>query len=465
MQNARARLDSINRRLDSVEGALSRHIDHRETMTEGGRQLLAVAVEILKLTREGLSYRWTRVASVQGSDEDSELMLRDICNDFSTVVRFFTASVLPALDGSDAGLVPVEMEPATRRWASQVQRGGEVNAVLYASSSLNYSIESLSESLETIAQILPRRLQKKARSIGDMVFFRVPAIERDTMSMHCIVLGHELGHLWDWKHRASHLIKTTPYPSEWFSEGIILKPQHVRDSLEYPEQVRRWGSEIVSDIVSVYLLGPAALFSFGELIATLGSWSVDTVTHPAPDRRAAIMLEVLESRGYGQVESLKPALEHYRTETDGALSRPPNKHDSAAFAEEWSGAWLAWKTLEAARHDLQERISDYFEFIEPITIRDFAVVLEAAAKLERGLPCGERMDSSGSLEAVSEAAILNAGWLVRLKGLENLGSVLNLTATDSRQASRISATLEVLLLKSLEVSEYRLMLQRDGLDD
>jgi hypothetical protein len=87
--------------------------------------------------------------------------------------------------------------------------------------------------------------------------------------------------------------------------------------------------------------------------------------------------------------------------------------------------------------------------------------VEAAAdELGRGRPYGERPTISGpdknfQLEPVSDAVILNGGWLLRGRDYAGLSDVVGLDAMDARTSAELGAVLDGLLLKSLEISDWR----------
>jgi hypothetical protein len=466
VRDADWRLQSLNRRLDNFDAALSRHADHLDDLTVGGQQLLAWAESLLDLAREGFEYRWDRVSRTN-PDGEREQELRRLCDDLSTAVRAFSGTVLPIIQGSDSSLVPVELEPAVQRMAGELA-GTRVEAVLYASGQLNYAIEPLVDTLKSITGALPPKYAGRAEAFPKLYFFRVPVMERDTATMHGVLMGHELGHLWNWAHPVTEPITFPKLPEEWLDEDGEQKPECNADALEFRKRARRWADEIVADVVAVHLLGPAALLALGELSSSLGPWDVDSVTHPGSDRRAAVMLEVLESLGYDAVEEVAPLIEHYREESSGALERPYKSGyvpTSSRVGSPAATAW-AWEGAKSFRSTVYEAVAAYFSCHDlGFTPERFKEAIDAATLLRAGQPCGETThhldDGTTRTSGTDVAVILNAGWLARLDGLGDLGRVLGLDAGGPREASQISAVLESLVLKSLEIAQYRVDAQ-DG---
>jgi hypothetical protein len=77
--------------------------------------------------------------------------------------------------------------------------------------------------------------------------------------------------------------------------------------------------------------------------------------------------------------------------------------------------------------------------------------------LEEGLPCGEIIVANGGRVPARPEVILNASWLVKVRGLQALGRHIGVVLTEDSHisdVSRISEALDRLTLKSFEIAEF-----------
>ena len=417
-------------------------------MTPGGRALLERSELLLDHARQALAYRWSRTNSLSGAAQ--EQARRNICDDFAAVLRELAMSMLPALDGTVADRVPVELEPVLQRLADFAAPGWGSRVILYAADALNYSIERHDDPIGSLAPTLAPALSVAATAEGPYLFLRIPSVERDTATLHAIILGHEIGHLRDWALGLSASVKTPP-PDSWCDSAGQLQLEHVAGFQRYAFIAAHWTAEVVADILAAQLLGPASLCAFGELIGNLAIWGTDSTTHPAPDRRAAIIIEVLEGLGYMDVTELRPLLKHYEAESQAAAQRraaafgvPPHEADE-----------LAWQLVHSEVPRLITACAAASQPGERFSASDWPRVEEARGLLSSGRPCGEVIRPGPTPEEVPDAVIINAGWLARLDGMVELAGILGLDASIPNQTSQVSAVLDGLVLKSFEIAEHR----------
>jgi hypothetical protein len=448
MQDASYRIDNLYRRLDNVQGALARHLDHEESMTPGGRQLLSRSQLLLDHARQVLEFRWQRTEAFGPGVR--EVTRRNLCEDFTAVVRELAASLLPALDGAVSHRVPVELEAALQRMADRAAGDWRPRVLLYASDALNYSIERHEDPFEALAPTLaavPRTTREE--SLGPFLFLRVPEVERDTAMLHAIILGHELGHLRDWAEQISG-VATTRIPLDWVDEAGKVKKEHIQDFVRYASVLHRWSAEIVADLLAAHLLGPASLLAFGELIGSLGGWSKDSPTHPAPDRRSAIVADTLRELGYGAIPELDTVLTHYELESANALTRRVVfEQDDPAYVGD-----KAWGRLLEALPELKRVCSEAISADEGLRVQDWPEVELARDDLLVGQPCGERAGST-DFSARADEVIMNGAWLARIGDLADFGRKLGLDASMPSDRSLIAAVLDGLVLKSFEIADMR----------
>lgn len=448
MQDAAYRIDNLYRRLDSVQGALARHLDHEESMTPGGRQLLSRAQLLLAHARQVLEFRWQRTGAF--TSEIREVTRRNLCEDFTAVVRELATSLLPALDGAVSHRVPVELESALQRMANAAARQWQPRVLLYASDALNYSIERHEDPFDALATTLsavPRPHPEE--TLGPFLFLRVPEVERDTATLHAIILGHELGHLRDWAEQLSGVV-TAKLPDEWADDAGKVKKEHIQDFVRYATILQQWSAEIVADLLAAHLLGPASLLAFGELIASLGGWEKDSPTHPAPDRRAALVVRTLRELEYGNIPEVDAVLLHYEAESANSLVRGVAfENDDLSRAGD-----RAWARLQEALPELKAVCKDSLVPGEGLSIEDWSDVRRARDQLLAGRPCGERYNGDIATARPDEV-IMNAAWLARIGDLESFAGRLRLDSSIPSSRSLVAAVLDGLVLKSFEIAELR----------
>lgn len=448
MQQADARLVALNRRLDSISAAISRHRDHVDAMTPGGRELLDRSELLLRHTREAITYRWTRTDPLK--DPSRETARRNICDDFADVLVELATRLLPALDGAVSRRVPVELEPVLQRLADAAAPSIDPTVILYAADAFNYSIERHPDPVTYLTATLAPGLTPPPPRPGPFLFLRVPAIERDCASLHCIILGHEIGHLRDWATNVSTQILRPPPPVWCDAQGALLL-QNVPAFKRYAHLIGQWGAELVADVVAAFTFGPASLLAFSELIGNLGSWRIDSSTHPAPDRRVLVILKVLKKLGFDTVAELQPILNHFDTEAGAAAPRPMTVVDVPPDPADV----LAWQTLSAQESTIISQCESSIPKSEVFDSGRWPAVQEATQLLNSGLPCGEVLRPGPTVEYVEDVVIANALWLARITGHQPLSSLVGLSSSKPDEASLLGALMDNLALKSFEVADWR----------
>lgn len=449
MQASEARLASLYRRFDNIDAVLDGYRSAPYTMTEGGRVLKDQASRLLAEARQALRYRWKRLEPLEESSRES--LRRTMCDDFAAVLIELSATLLPALEGTRSNGVPIELEPVLTRLVGQASGGSGGRVVLYASEHLNYSIERHRDPMTVLAKELSPGSGKPEPTGDPFLFLRIPRIERDTGTLHTVIMGHELGHLRDWTHGLSQLLPPISVPANWLDEVGSIKIDYLGEFQRFKYVAAAWAGEIVADIVAAVMFGPASLQALSELVGTLGLWTADSATHPGTDRRAAIIHRLLLQSEFGDIPEISYLLDHFETESTTAIDRPVQV-DGSPYPEADQAAWELLKGKLAALQKACERVID---MNERFTAADWALVEAGELKLSMGQPCGERIDETGQPVAESDAVILNAAYLHRLKSSRGLGGVLGLDTLDPVQASLVGAVLDGLVLKSFEVAEFR----------
>lgn len=448
MQDADARLASLYRRFDNVASVLEELGSVSHTMTDGGRVLKERASSLLLAARQALGYRWKRLEPLPVPDR--EALRRGVCNDFAAVLIELSATLLPALDGTQSSAVPIELEPVLSRLARLADPSGSNSVVLYASEHLNYSIERHDDPLTALApQISPGAAP---HPLGDpFLFLRIPRVERDSGSLHAIIAGHELGHLRDWAHGLSAIGPPILVPANWVDASGAIKIGYLDHYERFESVASRWAAETVADMIAALTLGPASLQALSELVGTLGAWAIDSVSHPGTDRRAATIVDIIARAGFDQIPDVAAQLVHFEGESVNALTRDVRIEDSPYPEADTA----AWEFVRAKLGDLEAATRGVVSIDERITPAEWPLVVAAEARLSSGQPCGERFGGSGEPLPESDAVIFNAAYLARFRGLTGLGTVTGLDTLDPAQASLAGAILDGLVLKSFEVAEYR----------
>jgi hypothetical protein len=449
VQDSENRLANLFRRFDNIAAALESYSNISETMTEGGRVLKDQASLLLQEARQALTSRWLRLEPLEPSKREE--LRRGMCSDFAAVLVELSAALLPALDGTRSNGVPIELEPVLKRLAERASGGTGGRVVLYASAHLNYSIEKHNDPLTALAPLGISSSVPGGGAGEPFLFLRIPRIERDSGTLHTVIVGHELGHLRDWTHRLSDMAPPILLPPDWVDPTGSIKIDHIADWNRFKTVALAWAGEIVADIVAAMMFGPASLQALSELVGTLGLWAVDSASHPGTDRRTAIILETLIAAGFSGVPELTDLLDHFAAEAADALNRPV-QIDGSAFPH---ADQAAWELVQDKLPIITSACGAAVQVDERFGATEWPQVIKARDCLAAGKPTGERLDQNGIPVPESDAVILNAAYLLRSGTLGELGSVLGLDANQPAEVSMTSAVLDGLVLKSFEVAEHR----------
>lgn len=471
MQDARSKVRYVKRRLDSLTNALTRYNYERERLTSGGKQLLDWSLDQLRQVRLEFDRRLERTQAM--AEKRREDAVQVTCSNFATVVAEFADFVLPALHGARSDRVPVEIESALQRFADRAEQSAPVRLVMFGADTMSYAIhypQSAPAHRLTNAADSESGSSREARFVS----LRIPAIERDSGAIHALALGHEMGHLRVRATDMKSVISAAP-PRAWQAPDApnIATEDHIHRFPDFVQQINCWGEELLTDVVAVQLLGPAALLAFGELVGSIGLWDRDSPTHPGADRRCALMLRVLARNSYSKDPALAEAFEHYAAQCKGAIARPVHMRSDTIARPPDSPEQLAWDSIVGQLDAIVERALASVEPDETFDARQFQIASAGRAVLAAGRPFAEYAstflntaedvqaddlrrghDEAATLVPVDVPAILNAAWLVRLSAMATLAEKVRADIEIDADYSRVCAVLDGLVLKSIEISEH-----------
>lgn len=135
-----------------------------------------------------------------------------------------------------------------------------------------------------ITQDLKNKSIIKSGEIEEQIIIGLPKAEKDNTPMWAILV-HEIGH-----DLAENYLDIS---EKIIKEGIFDK------NIKFDHQtiLINWVNEIISDLLSLRMIGPSYLYSF-ILHTLLISEDAHNHTHPSPNRRMLIMISILEKRGF-----------------------------------------------------------------------------------------------------------------------------------------------------------------------
>ena len=218
-----------------------------------------------------------------------------------------------------------------------------------------------------------------------------------------------------------------------------------------------WVRELVADIFSVHIFGPASLFAFSEVASTLAHGR-PSGTHPPSWLRVGVMLNELRYLGYDKMLSCPPP---------GAVGAPVGaavkdrlqiltEFAERGRAETVAGPQAARLTAmlleaegEIARH-VRDRVQGEWSCHAQTIVDD---VFHLVERLERWIPPCE-VDEPGRPvgRATSLAAIVNAGWFYRIwRGLDDPPR----TAARAQSRHQDLVQLNEIVLKAIELRDIK----------
>ena len=451
MLDADSRRETLHRRLNNTQAALRSIARTSESFPDPANTLAQRVDELIDFARESLDTRWR---DTEGFPEPGRELVRTItCDDFLRLMHELSTTLLPALRGSNSTRVPVELYGVVRD-ASTDAANAPCAAVMYAKSAYNYSVQYYGDPIAELAPRIAPFAAAPTQTSETFVFLSLPELERDSATLHCVMLGHEIGHLRDWTNQISSSLNV-PVPPTWLDAVGQPKPEYVDAIPFYRTLIANWAQELVADIFAALLYGPASLFAILELLVSVTTFEADTFTHPAGDRRSHTILGILDAAGAHTPAELAPALAAVRDRSRGADSRPVRIEGHTDRSPQLlEAATTAWQWLLSQVPTLQTQCVN--AVARPWNFSDWPAVEWAAAMLDDGMPCGEKVvpGTSPSVDAVPAAVIMNGAWVTRLRRHPNLAGILGIDAT-TPAINDLHAVVDGLVLKSREIMYLR----------
>lgn len=492
MLSAEHARDAVFELVSHIIATLDNVTPSNDALTRPAADLLVRARDELTALPDYLSSRWDTFGQLPEA-LSTDLRLK-ACGDLTDQLLSLSRTIVPILQGAPADRIPVDLEPilqtgsvrASPRWRIQW-------IVIYSDSSYNYTVRSidpdrplleLAQRIDPTVEVrdpaepnstqsprahmqgagptaLPRATDDRSAYPQRALFFSVPQIHRDSLLLHSIVLGHELGHVREWNDRITSSVidrisadlDVDPPPGAQSPAGVLGKNNvgDLETRLAKRDIADCWAHEFAADAFATLAIGPAAFFALLELHDS----DTDSTTHPAKRRRLSYMLDVLLFHaGFEHVGDpwLSNLLNAYHADLQDDLLSP------IAPVRERERPLMVY-AFDALKGSLSDISAAAAEAIEAETLfspeRWKTEVLPAAERLRVGIPVGERWDDSGRLVPTGNRAILNAAWVAKLKALPSLAEELGFSAMDSDAYVRTCHVLDELVLKSMEVARWR----------
>lgn len=454
MRESLRRRASLSDRLARIRETLDAFGRHPESLTEGASLLLSSVLQFVELFENALDQRWDLFDEYEAkTGKDYERQRIALCADYQDILTEVGTQLVPVLGGSNPSDLPFEIEPIVQ-YVVEKAVGHTRTAVLYSSFHYNYSVRDYRELTSSLATKL--KFDLKIEEIDQsFVLFSVPRLEKDSAALHAMVLGHECGHVRDWRQKITYRVEEEIPTAYIGPDHFVVKDLLTQEYGAFARVAHSWVREVVADIYAAFLIGPAALFCLSELTSNLRSFTADSDSHPASDRRLKVMLTVLESTGFGGVADVSDLWKPIADDVKDSLDRSVRITTKRRVAIGADAAQAAWEWVKGMIDDLVEACRASLSPDEIFAYdRWDKDVLPAAKRLGSGLPHGEYRSAANEILSASERVILNAAWFVRLSRLDSLREELGL---DNSIASITKArlVLDQLVLKSFEVARFR----------
>lgn len=452
-------------RMAQIQITLDRASCRPESLTDGARVLLSTINELIDRMYLVLDRRWSELDPL---DEQAREMARiGLCDDLQDVVRDIGATLIPVLESAIPEAIPIEMEPVVQRLAAGAAPDWHLTAILFGSHKHNYSIQRADNPLKRWTSLLglPESELSGEDVTQDFLLLSLPRTDRQSGTLHSVLLGHELGHLRDWYHGITRGLDI-PEQDSFFDPDGQLSLEGSRQRQVYNQIALRWTAEVVADMYACLHLGPASLFSLAELAGGLAPMHVDHLTHPGTDRRINLIMRWLDNMGFpvnkkngnqvdkknGNQEDLAALLGSVSDATARALARPVEIESLAG--DDLPGR-LAWDWLRSEADGIWTRVTSSEKEAEPLDPKAWEEEVGSAVEsMSAGLTAGERHVGNTVMPA-DVRYLMNAGWLTKLSHLGSVGSMVEADVADVRELGRAAQVVDDLLLKSIEIAEYR----------
>lgn len=449
--DADLRRRSVEDVLRNVEDALERAADPLGTRRLGPEILRGKALRALEQIRRDLTDEWTRTEPLPSPDRENQRIAR--CDDHRRRLTKLADTLLPILRGTSSSQIPVELEPVLKRGLRNAQGAEETLETMVISTTFKqeYHIRRLPKEGGIWSLEVDEAPADPEHTYSYV--FAAPWLDQESLILHSVMLGHELGHVRVWRHgtRAA------------FAENFEVPLAESSDRLDCMAYAQDWLDEIAADLFAVYAIGPAAILGLTEVVGSPSEAMIDYATHPAAHRRVRVMVDALtEDLAYNanSVEDdwLQDILARARADvqTRGTLSSQPGDQANGRVHAEGVGQFQpeeVWAVVEPLLVKLRAHCKAAVgEDVLHVWEWDKEVV-PASEDLANGLPCGECQAEDGLRESRTRV-ILNAGWRTKLHMFGRFRQEFH----PSVDKGTINRRLDELVLKSLEVAQVRQLL-------
>ncbi len=216
-------------------------------------------------------------------------------------------------------------------------------------------------------------------------------------------------------------------------------------TVQFGDIIRKWLDELISDIISIHLFGPAYLFAFSEFIISRSDPKKYSDKHPPPFIRIKCMLELMDELGFSSDFSLYneifKRIDYYRKVSDQTFV---SEHKTKLNLKNMILEKAIIGLFEPAKEQVTSIIKNHNK---PYELEDLKHAIDSFKRL---IPANEILiPAEKRSRPIDPITILNAAWIVRLNYIEELYSILQ-----STEKPVVRDILDRLVLKSLDLQEF-----------
>src|SRR5437764_2894032 len=189
MWNSEQKRRSLSERLYQLSVAVDQAYGQPEQLTDGQKTLLKDLRTIIAVVNTTIDREWTMFLGVKDQTE-RERSRWELCSTFEYLIQKLGQDIVPVLSGSSSSLVPVELEPILQYEVVHAAPDWDWQPILYSSTQYDYSIVPLppaDDILDVISAVRPAT----GGPSQQLLALSTPAIERDSIALHAVLLGHE----------------------------------------------------------------------------------------------------------------------------------------------------------------------------------------------------------------------------------------------------------------------------------
>ncbi len=467
VENVRRKFLGINDLLDEFDRVLPQH---------GPKNFLHATKLYIYVFQKYFEDKLKR----EQSEEDVIKLCKEIMNWLVEVHEHF----FPYLAESKDASVPSELFPAfvqIVRKLFKIKSGFEFG--LFPSWEHNYGFYGFQDIMKNkdislLVEFLPDETQKdiseKAEKLPQwIVFYSYPHVETN-LTLSLTPLIHEIAHLKDHDekihttllpekfHEESFnkyitLITTSPAPSGrkvkkdagsevQLTVGDFLSIENLKQS-EYKKIskiITNWIKEIVADLLTVHVIGPAYLFSFIETLIMPGTNENYSDTHPSAWLRLKLMVEEIEFLGYTKDLhniKLRDKLKEYNERLSEYKASPTEPISEVAYL-----------SIKDKFPEIQKKVREVIgegSFKCSIYNKNVPMLIE---EFKKGIPPIERWsEEKNDFEPYDFISILNAAWEFYETDFDQFYNLLD-AKSDGEKWSAYN-NFNSLLLKAIETVE------------